>query len=76
MKISVVGTGYVGLSLAILLSKYNDVYALDIDEKSKNDQLLTSPIKEVEIEKYLTENKLSLKASTNKKRLFMKKVTT
>ena len=54
-------------SLAILLSKYNDVYALDIDEKKvKMINSLTSPIKEVEIEKYLTENKLSLKASTNK----------
>lgn len=67
MKIAVVGTGYVGLSNAVLLSQKNDVVALDIDEsrvEMVNDR--QSPIEDTEIESYLTTKQLSLVATTNK----------
>ena len=53
MKIAVAGTGYVGLSLATLLSQNNEVVALDI-VKEKIDMInnLISPIKDKEIEEY------------------------
>lgn len=58
MKIAVAGTGYVGLSLAVLLSQHNDVHALDIDtakvEKLNNYE---SPIQDDEIERFLSEAK-------------------
>lgn len=53
MKIAVAGIGYVGLSLATLLSKQNEVVALDIDSKKVemvNNKI--SPIKDKEIEEY------------------------
>ena len=67
MKITVVGIGYVGLSNAILLSKYNDVYALDINKK-KIDILKSgiSPIDDKDISSYLKDKKLNFKATTNK----------
>lgn len=58
MKIAVVGTGYVGLSLAVLLSQHNEVTAVDIVESKV--QMLNnwqSPIQDDYIEKYLTEAK-------------------
>lgn len=67
MKISVVGTGYVGLSNAVLLSQHNDVIALDIDDRRVgmvNERL--SPIEDPEIESFLVSKKLSLKATTDK----------
>lgn len=66
MKITVAGTGYVGLSLAVLLSQHNDVYAIDILQ-SKVDMLnrKISPIQDKEISEYLSEKKLSLKATVN-----------
>lgn len=53
MKIAVAGTGYVGLSLATLLSQHNEVVALDI-VKEKVDMINShiSPIKDREIEDY------------------------
>lgn len=67
MKIAVVGTGYVGLSNAVLLSQHNDVIALDIDDRRVgmvNERL--SPIEDPEIESVLVSKKLSLKATTDK----------
>ncbi len=65
MKIAVVGTGYVGLSLACLLSKKNDVKAIDI-VKEKVDMINNhkSPIVDEEIERYLKEEELHLEATT------------
>ena len=57
-KIAVAGTGYVGLSLAVLLSQYNDVTAVDIiPEKVENLNNYASPIKDEYIEKFLREAK-------------------
>lgn len=61
MKIAVVGTGYVGLSNAILLAQNNEVYAVDvIPEKVEMIRNKKSPIVDKEIEEYLTEKKLNL----------------
>lgn len=57
MKIAVAGTGYVGLSLAILLSKHHDVTAVDIiPEKAELINSFKSPIQDDYIEKYLAEH--------------------
>ena len=61
MKIAVAGTGYVGLSLAILLAQHNDVIAVDIiPEKVEMLNHKVSPIKDKEIEEYLTNRDLHL----------------
>ena len=69
MKIAVAGTGYVGLSLAVLLSQHNDVTAVDIvEDKVKKINNWMSPIQDEYIEKYLAEHverKLSLTATTD-----------
>ena len=71
MKIAVAGTGYVGLSLAVLLAQHNDVTAVDIlQEKVDKLNNFISPIQDDYIEKYLEEAKegkrtLSLKATTD-----------
>jgi UDPglucose 6-dehydrogenase len=58
IKIAVAGTGYVGLSLAVLLSQHNEVYALDIvPEKVEKLQRYESPIQDDEIERFLSEAK-------------------
>ena len=64
MKIAVAGTGYVGLSLATLLSQNNEVVALDII-KEKIDMINNriSPIKDKEIEEYLNIKNLNLRAT-------------
>lgn len=67
MKIAVVGTGYVGLSNAMLLSQHNEVVALDIDEQKI--ALLNnkkSPIVDTEISQFLTRDDLNFTATTNK----------
>ena len=66
MKIAIVGTGYVGLSNAILLSQYNEVVAVDI-VKEKVDMINNkiSPIVDKEIEEYLTTKDLNLVATTD-----------
>lgn len=71
MKISVAGTGYVGLSLATLLSQNNEVYALDvIPEKVEMINNRISPIQDEYIEKYFKEKKLNLKATLDYKEAF------
>jgi len=66
MKITIAGAGYVGLSNAILLAQNNEVIALDINQE-KVDMINNkkSPIIDKEIEKYLSEKKLNLRATTN-----------
>lgn len=65
-KIAVAGTGYVGLSLAVLLAQHNEVTAVDIvEEKVKLINEKKSPIQDEYIEKYLAEKKLNLKATLN-----------
>ena len=64
MKIAVAGTGYVGLSLAVLLSRFHKVVAVDvIPEKVERINRKESPIQDDYIEKYLTEEKLDLIAT-------------
>lgn len=64
MKITVAGIGYVGLSLATLLSQSNEVIALDVvKEKIEKVNNRISPIKDEYIEKYFKEKKLNLKAT-------------
>ena len=64
MKIAVAGTGYVGLSIAVLLSQSNEVYAVDvIPEKVEMINNRISPIQDNEIEQYLKEKKLNLTAT-------------
>lgn len=64
MKIAVAGTGYVGLSLAVLLAQNNTVYAVDIvPEKVELINNKKSPIQDDYIEKYLAEKKLDLTAT-------------
>lgn len=66
MKISVAGLGYVGLSLACLLSKHNDVTAIDIDERRVADiNNGISPIKDPFIEDYLAQRPAKLRATTD-----------
>lgn len=63
-KIAVAGTGYVGLSLAVLLSQHNEVRAVDIlPEKVELINKKISPIKDREIEEYLATKKLNLQAT-------------
>lgn len=58
MKIAVAGTGYVGLSLAVLLAQHNEVCALDIiPEKIDLLNRFESPIRDAEIERFLAETK-------------------
>ena len=71
MKIAVAGTGYVGLSLATLLSQKNEVYALDvIPEKVEKINNRISPIQDDYIEEYFREKKLNLKATLDYKEAF------
>ncbi len=71
MKIAVAGTGYVGLSLATLLSQNNEVVALDIiEEKVNMINNRISPIKDEQIEKFFKEKELNLTATLNYKEAF------
>ncbi len=64
MRIAVAGTGYVGLSLAVLLSQKNDVVAVDVlREKVDMINRHESPIEDKEIEEYLSEKPLHLRAT-------------
>ena len=64
MKIAVVGTGYVGLSLATLIAQNHEVWAVDIiEEKVQNINNRISPIKDEMIEKFMEEKELHLTAT-------------
>ncbi|WP_027339023.1 nucleotide sugar dehydrogenase [Halonatronum saccharophilum] len=71
MKIAVAGTGYVGLSNAVLLAQNNQVVALDI-VKEKVDLINNkkSPIVDAEIQDYLANKELDLKATLNKEEAY------
>ena len=66
MKIAIVGTGYVGLSNAVILAQHHEVWALDIDQ-AKVDMInrRESPIEDAELEDYLANRPLTLTATTD-----------
>ena len=67
MKIAIAGTGYVGLSNAVLLAQHNEVVAVDIvPEKIEMLNRKQSPIEDAEIEDYLKHKTLNLKATLDK----------
>lgn len=71
MKITIAGTGYVGLSNAILLAQHNEVIALDIiQEKVDMINNKQSPIIDKEIEEYLATKELNLTATTDNYKAF------
>lgn len=72
MKIAVIGTGYVGLSNAVLFSQHHEVVALDVI-KEKIDMINNrkSPIVDAELEEYLANNHLKLKATLDKEETYM-----
>jgi UDPglucose 6-dehydrogenase len=67
-KITIVGSGYVGMSLAVLLAQQNDVIILDIDS-SRIDKINAkqSTVRDLEIESFLTNKKLNLSSTLDKK---------
>lgn len=66
MKISIAGTGYVGLSNAVLLAQHNDVVALDIIKEKVDDiNQRRSPIQDKELSEYFKAKELSLKATVD-----------
>ncbi|MGM9822797.1 MAG: 3-hydroxyacyl-CoA dehydrogenase NAD-binding domain-containing protein, partial [Muribaculaceae bacterium] len=71
VKITVAGTGYVGLSIATLLAQHNAVTAIDIvPEKVEMINRGQSPIVDHEIEEYLGSGKLNLKATLNEEEAY------
>ena len=71
MKIAIAGTGYVGLSIAVLLSQHHRVTAVDVDPR-KVDLInrRVSPIRDAEIERYLAERELDLTATLDGERAY------
>ena len=73
MKLCMIGTGYVGLSLSVLLAQHNEVVALDIDQEKVNKiNNNISPISDTDIESFLVNKSLNLKATTNKEEAYEK----
>ena len=71
MKIAIAGTGYVGLSNAVLLAQHSEVVALDIiAEKVEMLNRKQSPIEDAEIEYYLSHKALNLRATLNKQEAY------
>jgi UDPglucose 6-dehydrogenase len=71
MKITIAGTGYVGLSNAVLLAQHNQVIAIDIvPEKVAMLNRKQSPIEDAEIEHYLVNKPLNLRATLNKQEAY------
>ncbi len=71
MKITVVGSGFVGMSLSVLLAQHNEVVVYDInEEKVKNINEKKSTIQDSEIHKYLAEVPLDLQASSEKQKSY------
>ncbi len=72
MKITVVGAGYVGLSNAVLLSQHNEVVILDVvPEKVALLQQCKSPIEDTELQDYLTNKSLNLRATLDKQEAYV-----
>ena len=68
MKIAIAGTGYVGLSIAVLLSQHHEVTAVDfLPEKVEMINRRISPIQDKEIEEYLATKELHLTATLDGK---------
>ena len=76
-KITVVGSGYVGMSLAVLLGQHNDVVILDVDrarvEKVNNKK---STVADEEINAFLAEKEISLIATLDKRLAYEKLIKT
>lgn len=73
MEIAIAGTGYVGLSNAVLLAQHNEVIAVDIVlEKVELINNKISPIADKEIEEYLKNKKLNLTATTDAEKAYSK----
>lgn len=73
MKIAVAGTGYVGLSIAVLLAQHHTVTAVDIvPEKVEMINKRKSPIQDEYIEKYLAEKELDLTATLDAEAAYQK----
>jgi UDPglucose 6-dehydrogenase len=71
MKIAIAGTGYVGLSNAVLLAQHHEVVALDIDAaKVALINSRQSPIEDAELEAYLAEKPLRLRATLDKREAY------
>lgn len=71
MKIAVAGTGYVGMSIAVLLSQKNEVVALDVmPEKVEKINNRISPIQDKELEEYLSTKELNLRATCDPKEAY------